>query len=360
VKMASMPVRDQEKFRLRVLIPLVAVMLLSGWWVSAGAQEPRAAVRPDPSRKWDATAPGRVESRSQEVRIGASVAGRITEVRVKPNDKVFPGELMIRIDDDEARARLAGAEAQVALRERARDEERRKGSADRRRAEDDVADAEREVAQAWARLDAVSGPTTSMRTGVDDAALSSARSALTRAQDQLQQRQDALRSVKENAALPTRAEGELNAARADLTLAEAALQKTRIRAPFDGTVLQIRAKAGETVVPSPDQWLVLLADVSTLRVRAELDERDFSKVRVGQKVIVRANAFPDREFEGKVLSIARYVGPGRLSSPGQRNKLTDIDVMEVVIDLTDPGPLAVGMQVDAFFSADGSEQSAVR
>jgi HlyD family secretion protein len=317
-------------------------------------------VRPDPSRKWDATAPGRVESRSQEVRIGASVAGRIAEVRVKPNDKVFPGELMIRLDDDEARARLAGAEAQVALRERARDEERRKGSADRRRAEDDVADAEREVAQAWARLDAVSGPTTSMRTGVDDAALSSARSALTRAQDQLRQRQDGLRSVRENAALPTRAEGELNAARADLTLAEAALQKTRIRAPFDGTVLQIRAKAGETVVPSPDQWLVLLADVSTLRVRAELDERDFSKVRVGQKVVVRANAFPDREFEGKVQSIARYVGPGRLSSPGQRNKLTDIDVMEVVIDLTDPGPLAVGMQVDAYFSADGSEQSAVR
>ena len=46
-------------------------------------------------------------------------------------------------------------------------------------------------------------------------------------------------------------------------------------------------------------------------------------------------------------------GPGALSSQGQRNKLTDVDVADVMVDLTDPGPLAVGMQADVYFSSDG-------
>src|SRR5262245_14196746 len=100
---------------------------------SALGQEQRAAARPDPSgRKWDATAPGRIEPRSPDVRVSAGTAGRITEVRVKTNDKVFPGQLLVRLDDEEALARLAAAQAQVDIRERARDEQRRKGPADLR------------------------------------------------------------------------------------------------------------------------------------------------------------------------------------------------------------------------------------
>ena len=148
--------------------------------------------------------------------------------------------------------------------------------------------------------------------------------------------------------------------RAELALAQVALQKTRIRAPIAGSVLQVRARVGEMAIPLPDQWLVLLGDVSGLAVRAELDEHDFAKVRVGQRVVVRAYAFPDREFEGSVRSIARYVGPGRLNGQSQRNKLTDVDVAEVVVDLNDPGPLAVGMQADAYFSAGSPEQPAMR
>jgi hypothetical protein len=49
-----------------------------------------------------------------------------------------------------------------------------------------------------------------------------------------------------------------------------------------------------------------------------------------------------------------------LSGQGQRNKLTDVDVAEVVVDLNDPGPLAVGMQADAYFSAGSPDQPAMR
>ena len=341
---------------------IAAFGLAVAFAVGAYAQTTRAAERTDAStRKWDATAPGRIEPRTQAVRLGAGTAGRIAEVRVNANDKAFAGELLVRLDDEEALARVAAAEARVAGAERARDEQRRKGPADLRRAEDEMADAVNALGLAWSRLDAVSVPHEGAAPAVEDAVLGRARSALARAQDDLRQKQDALRKAKEDAGLPSKEEADVSAARADLMLAQAELQKTRIRSPIDGTALQVRARAGEMVVPSPEQWLVLLGDVSGLAVRAELDEHDFGKVRVGQRAVVRAYAFPDREFEGRVRSIAHYVGSGRLGAQGpQRNKMSDVDVAEVVVDIADPGPLAVGMQADVYFSADPAGQQGMR
>jgi hypothetical protein len=45
---------------------------------------------------------------------------------------------------------------------------------------------------------------------------------------------------------------------------------------------------------------------------------------------------------------------GRIGARGQRN-VTDVNVAEVVIDLAEPGPLAVGMKVDVYFSRDGAK-----
>jgi len=182
---------------------------------------------------------------------------------------------------------------------------------------------------------------------------------LSRAQDSLREKQDALAKLRAapDTALPTRLEGELNVARAEWTLAKAALDKTRIRAPVDSTVLQVDAKKGELAVPTLEPAaLLVLGDVSALRVRAELDEQYLGRMRVGQRVLVRAAAFRGREFDGKVSSIARMVGPGRINSRGPR-KFSDVDVLEVVVDLSDPGPLVVGEQVDVYFSSERSGQA---
>ena len=71
--------------------------------------------------EWLAAAPGRIEPKSGTVRVGSALLGRIAEVAVKQNDKVEEGELLIRLDDDEARARLQAAETEVASRKRERD-----------------------------------------------------------------------------------------------------------------------------------------------------------------------------------------------------------------------------------------------
>ena len=88
------------------------------------------------------------------------------------------------------------------------------------------------------------------------------------------------------------------------------------------------------------------------RVRAELDERDFGEVKVGQSAVVRTADLRGREFTGKVASVAPIVQQGRILR-GQRN-LVDLNVVEVLVDLMEPNGLAVGMKVDVYFRHDVS------
>src|SRR5262249_25663994 len=68
-------------------------------------------------------APGRADPSWGEIKIAAPAMGVIAQVLVKVNDKVSAGEPLIRLIDNEAQARLAAAEAQVAFRLRARNDE---------------------------------------------------------------------------------------------------------------------------------------------------------------------------------------------------------------------------------------------
>jgi HlyD family secretion protein len=316
---------------------------------------PKATAGTVAQQSWDAVALGRVEPKSREIRIAAPAPGRIADVLVKANDDVFAGELLVRLDDDEALARVAAADAQVALRKRARnDQSTPAASVERRKAEDAAYDSERTVADLRSALDRV---TAEWRTGsAQRANVDEARTALSRAQNRLRETQGALVKLRaaSETALPTRLEGELNVARAEWTLAQAVLEKTRIRAPFDSSVLQVDAKKGELAVPAQEPALLTLGDLSGLRVRAEVDEQYLGRIRAGQNILVRSTAFRDRQFDGKVASIARIVGPSRINSRGPR-KFNDVDVLEVAIDLNNPGPLVVGEQVDVYFSAERSE-----
>jgi HlyD family secretion protein len=325
---------------------------------NAYAQGGPRATRAEPAdeKRWQAVAPGRVESLTGEVRIGSPVIGVIAEVLVKPNDKVFAGEALIRLDQSELQGRLAAAEEQIAVRRRARNDQNPSSrAADRRKAEDAVADAERAVVDTRSALDRAASERRAGRGSNGD--VETMRTAFLRAQDRLRQQKAELRRVEAdtNTPLPTQVEGQLNIARAELAVAEAALEKMTIRAPIGGSVLQVNAKRGELATPSAPQPLVLLGDVSALRVRAELDERDLAEIRIGQPVLVRAAAFRGREFAGKVSFIAPIVEPGRINARGQRS-LTDVDVVEVLVDLVEAGPLTVGMKVDVYFRQEDAQR----
>ena len=299
-------------------------------------------------KTWQAVAPGRVEPWSGEIRIGSAAMGRVGEVLVKINDTVFAGEALIRLDDDEVRTRHAKAELQYNLRKRARPAATAK-TAERRKHEDAVGDGERAVVDARAAVDRAAAAKRA-GTGSDDD-LATARKTLSNAREQLQQRRAELAKFEADAptVVPTELEGQFAMARIDLRGAEAALDNLIVRAPIAGTVLQINIRAGELASPSAPQPLVVLGDISKLRVRAEIDERDYGEIKVGHRVVVRSPAFRGRDVAGTVSSVAPIIEAGRIGARGQRN-LTDVNVAEVVIDLAEPGPLAVGMKVDVYFS----------
>ena len=254
-----------------------------------------------PAPQWAASATGRVEPKDGEVRIASQVPGKIVEVLAKTNDKVMPGDLLARLDDQEFYVKIAAAAAETGVREREREDEPVTGVAQERRdGEDAVAKAERELFAAREAFDAAYRGLRAGRATADEAA--KVRLSVDAARAALDQNRSALAKVKAKKGLPleTRLESSLATARAELTGAEIGLERTRIRAPSDGTILNMIGRAGETAVPSPESILVVFGDLSALRVRAEVEERDAAKVRAGQKVVVKSDAFPDREFEGKV------------------------------------------------------------
>ena len=340
-------------FRAALLAALCGVVLAvpMAWIERQGPAHAAANDQPE-DKRWLAVAPGRVEPSSGVIKLAAPVMGVISDVLVKANETVFAGEPLIRLADREARAQLASAEAQVAMRRRVRNKESAaSGAAARRRAEDAVADAEAAVFEVRSLLDKAAADRRAGRGS--DADVEAARSGLTRAQDRLKQQADELRRITPDAALPTLAEGQLNVARDELQGSRAALEKLTIRAPIGGTILQMNAKPGELASPSAAQPLVLLGDMSALRVRAEVDERDIEKIKVGQAVVVRPAALRGREIAGKVSFIAPLVETGRNSTLSQRN-MTDVDVVEVLVELSEPGPLAVGMKVDVYFHQESA------
>ena len=140
----------------------------------------------------------------------------------------------------------------------------------------------------------------------------------------------------------------LSAARAEVEIAEATLDKTRIRAPAGGTILQLHARLGEIVAPAAEQPLVFIGDMSVMRVKAEVEEGDVSKIKVGQRAFVKSQSYPGREFEGRVSALAPSLAPPRIGLRGPR-RATDVEVLEATIELDGNVPLLPGMRADAFF-----------
>ena len=114
--------------RLKTAASLALCVLAAGaalWTLAPAASRAQQATSTEGTErpeKWEIIAAGRVEPISGEIKIAAAIIARVADVPVRAGDKVFAGELLLRLDDDEARARVASAQAQVALRKRARND----------------------------------------------------------------------------------------------------------------------------------------------------------------------------------------------------------------------------------------------
>ena len=138
---------------LLALAGVAAVGAYLGYAQFTGADKAPARVSPETEISWIAAAPGRVEPKSGQIRIGTGILGRVIKVHAAVDEKVEEGELLVQLDDSEARARLTSAETQAeALREE-REKAFASGREDVRKAEDAIYSAERAVTGARIELD---------------------------------------------------------------------------------------------------------------------------------------------------------------------------------------------------------------
>ena len=100
----------------------------------------------------------------------------------------------------------------------------------------------------------------------------------------------------------------LEAAEAEILQAREALTYATITSPIDGVITQLNVEVGEVAVfgtmNNPGTVLMEVADMSKMQVATEVDEVEISKVKQGQKAIIRVSAFPNRSFTGVVDAVA--------------------------------------------------------
>ncbi|HEY7443484.1 MAG TPA: efflux RND transporter periplasmic adaptor subunit [Vicinamibacterales bacterium] len=126
-------------------------------------------------------------------------------------------------------------------------------------------------------------------------------------------------------------EAQIRSSQAQVTQAEAALnqnqvnlQHTVIEAPIDGLVISRNVDVGQTVAASMQAptLFVLAADLTKMQVVANLDESDVGRIRPGQRVSFRVDAYPTEDFVGTVSQV-------RLQPIVQQNVVTYATVIDV-------------------------------
>src|ERR1041384_7642173 len=251
--------------------------------------------------------PGRVEGASEVINVGAGADGVIAEIRVLEGQSVRIGDVLAVIDRRDLNADLSGARAQA---EGARQTRARivRGSRDEERRQADAEANRRAAVKHKELVDAPPLPEELERADAD-----------VRAAD------ERVRSVTER------------------------LEKAFVKAPISGTVLKTFMRPGETFSTFTPQPILSLADLSSLRVRAEVDERDIGQVHNGQRVMFRSYSFQNGKLMGTVKSIGSQMGRKKVRT-GDPAEKADRDILEVLIDLDEKDKaLVIGLRVTAQF-----------
>lgn len=267
-----------------IALVVIAILIAVATFVR-GTSEVTTEVRLQKAEKRGLTsrvlAQGKVKAKTQ-VEVSSEVAGRVAVVNVKVGDQVKLGDPLFSLDGEQLRnaveqltAAVSAAEALVA------------------RADVAVKEAERALERDQKLADKNVLPEDTLR--LDESRLAGARAE--RAQ----------------------ATANVDRSRVDLNRSRDALRRARVQAPQDGTVVGVGVEVGRVVSSStglsasPDAALglgiggsgapVVIADLSELMVRLDVDELDVSRVHAGQTAIVKAQGIKDAEFDGVVEQV---------------------------------------------------------
>jgi HlyD family secretion protein len=230
------------------------------------------------------------------VQVSAPIPGQVKEIYADFNTPVKKGQVLARLDAtgfelrvNQARADVDAAQGAVgALRSGLEAEQ-----ADLGRASAAVAAAERDLERKRGLAD--KGFISPAELGKSRAALEAARESRAALQAQ----------IKRNEAQLAQAGTVVKQREAALRQTQAALERTFIRAPADGTVILRNVDAGQTVATGPQAGALftIAEDLRQMRLEAPVDAADAARVRAGMSASFSVDAFPRRSFAAEVREI---------------------------------------------------------
>ncbi|EKY2078387.1 HlyD family secretion protein [Cronobacter sakazakii] len=296
------------------------------------------------------------------VTVAPKVAGYVTELRVKDNQRVKKGDLLVVIDPRDATAQRDQAQAQLSLAESQLHQAQAQLAlakvqypAQRDQAKAQVLRALAELANARAEYQRQRGvdPRATSKQNIDaaNAQLRSAEAGLANAQAQLEVAEQVQLQIRQQETNVEARQSQVEQARAQLKTAELNLSYTEVRAPFDGYVTKRNVQNGTLVqagsalfsIVSPDIWVV-----------ANFKESQLERMRPGNKVEISVDAFPDLELEGHVESIQQGSGSRFSAFPAENAtgnfvKIVQRVPVKIVIDKGLENwnqPLPLGLSVE--------------
>lgn len=246
-----------------------------------------------------------------KIAVGSKVMGRVAWIGVEKGDKVGKGQVLARLEDDEFRAQVNQARANVAavqarldqLHAGSRPEEKLQARATVQQVAASLKNAEQEYARIERLFNerVVSGAELDRALAQRDAA---------RAQLEAARQVSAIAEIGPRVEEIRAAEAQLQQMRAALDYAETQLASTEIKAPIAGTVLQRMVERGEMVTPSAfgesgaRTSVVSLADLRDLQIELDISQADFARLRMGQHAEIIPEAFPNLRYQGVIAEIA--------------------------------------------------------
>lgn len=286
---------------------IVAVLLVASaaMYVAARLRAPSVpvarALRRDLEQHLVASGRVRVPTR---ISIASQVPGLVVVVGAVEGQRVQPGDLLLQIDDAEARAAVAQAKAAVD-QAAARVAQLRKVGAivateASRQAETNLLRAQNDLERAQKLTDSGALAETQLEDARQKLAIARAQKSAAEAQQIAATPMGADSRVALSALLQSQAQ---------LAAANVRLEQTRVIAPQKGVILERSVEPGD-VTPSGKTVLVLAVDADT-ELMISPDERNLAWLRVGQPARVSADAYPQAVFEAEVSYIAPSVDPQR-------------------------------------------------
>ncbi len=238
------------------------------------------------------------------VEVSAQTAGLVALVGAVEGQRVRVGDVLVQLDDAEARAAVAQAKAAVDQAAARVDQLRKVGSIvaseTLRQAETNLSRAETELA----RVESLAASGSVAKAELDDARRAVDLARAQRNAAEVQQMASAPMGADSRIALSA-----LVQTQAQLTAASVRFEQTRVRARQDGVILQRDVEPGDVVQPART-LLVMAADADTQLV-IEPDERNLPAIRTGLGARASADAYPQDPFDAEVSYIAPSIDPAR-------------------------------------------------